>query len=217
MLPLSIVMGNELQKREYSSKQVNLFTINFLVAPGQIHEFEEDELLAVASRIKAPGPDSLPPDVIKVAVTVIPRDFLRIRNGLLPEQSYPKSLEYAKLVLILKPGKPEGEVGSYRPSFEDSSGRSKRRKTAGICNQSSPVATHMSLRAAGKFDAAKVVEDIALGSTTKASKYKQALHTVTDVTPDCYSADAALSLISEYRMSKHVICDGSKKKLSTQR
>ncbi|KAG5862002.1 hypothetical protein JTB14_028459 [Gonioctena quinquepunctata] len=98
--------------------------------------------------------------------------------------------------------------GRRSQSFEDYSERSERRKTAGIRNQSSAeelaFATHMSLRAAGKFNAAKVVEDVALGSPTKVSKYKQALHTVTDVTPDCYSADAALSLIIEYRMSKHV-------------
>ncbi|KAG5871226.1 hypothetical protein JTB14_001161 [Gonioctena quinquepunctata] len=69
------------------------------VDPGQIYEFKEDELLAAASGIKAgkaSGPDSIPPEIIK-------------------EQSFLKSLKGAKLVFILKPGKPEGEVGSYRP------------------------------------------------------------------------------------------------------
>ncbi|KAG5888539.1 hypothetical protein JTB14_032709 [Gonioctena quinquepunctata] len=84
--------------------------MNERVDPEQIDEFGEDELLAAASRIKAgkaPGPDSIPPEIIKVAVTVIPRDLLRILNGLLREQSFPRSLKEAKLVLILKPGKPE--------------------------------------------------------------------------------------------------------------
>ncbi|KAG5880618.1 hypothetical protein JTB14_020651 [Gonioctena quinquepunctata] len=72
-----------------------------------------DELLAAASRIKAgraPGPDPIPPGVFEVAVTVIPSDFLRIltaTGAVVPEES--------KLVLILKPGKPEGDVGSNRP------------------------------------------------------------------------------------------------------
>lgn len=98
--------------------------------------------------------------------------------------------------------------GRHSQSFEDSSERSKRRKTAAIREQSSAeelaFATHMSLRAAGKLDAAKVVKEVALGSPTKASKYTEALRTVTDMTTNRYSADAALSLIVEYRMSKHV-------------
>ena len=55
----------------------------------------------------------------------------------------------------------------------------------------------MSLRSIGKLDAAKVVQDVALGSPSKGRKYKESLESIFKST---LSSDAAVSLIVEHKL-----------------
>ncbi|XP_046589480.1 uncharacterized protein LOC124293267 [Neodiprion lecontei] len=93
--------------------------------------------------------------------------------------------------------------GRPTKSFENSGERTKRREIGNIRNQSrtEELATQMNIRAEGKLDAAKVMQDVTVGSPTSALKCRQSLRTVS---ADCYSDDAALSLMIEYHMSKHM-------------
>lgn len=92
-----------------------------------------------------------------------------------------------------------------RPSsgFAEASVRSKRRKTEDLratrSTEELSYAAQMSLRAAGKLDAAKVVQDVTLGSPSRAQKYRKSLESISEIP---YTPDKALSLVVELDMSK---------------
>lgn len=94
-----------------------------------------------------------------------------------------------------------------RPSidFSDSSDRSKRRKTQKLREEVSTekitFAAKMKLRDDGKYDAAKVLQDITEGSPSKATKYRKSLETTN--TDSAFTADEALSLFVELGLSKN--------------
>lgn len=80
--------------------------------------FTETELLEASKRIrngKSPGPDQIPPEVIKAAIRHFPREFLEIMNGQLKRGVFPKTWKIAKLVLIQKPKKAGDMEAKYRP------------------------------------------------------------------------------------------------------
>lgn len=85
-----------------------------------------------------------------------------------------------------------------RPSseFVESSDWTKRRKIEDLRAQTSieelSYATQMSLRASGKLDAAKVIQDVTLGSPSKAKKYRKSIDSISKA---ALSADAALSAV----------------------
>jgi len=79
------------------------------------------------------------------------------------------------------PSKISTQSGKYRgrpsTSFNDSSERSKRRKTEQLRTQYSPTmlsyAAQMSLRKSGNVDSAYVIKNITCTTPTRASKYKK--------------------------------------------
>ncbi|XP_057666774.1 uncharacterized protein LOC130900280 [Diorhabda carinulata] len=80
--------------------------------------FTTEEILAAAKEIKqgkAPGPDGLPPEIVKTLITTQPDLIKTVFNELLCRQKFPKELKIANLVLLLKPGKPPDSPASYRP------------------------------------------------------------------------------------------------------
>jgi hypothetical protein len=72
---------------------------------GAVEPFTTDELRAAALKLrpgKAPGPDGIPPEVIRLLVEVVPRTLLSLMNGLFAAARFPDEWKRAKLVLIPK-------------------------------------------------------------------------------------------------------------------
>lgn len=94
---------------------------------------------------------------------------------------------------------------SGRPvsQFASSSERTKRRRTESLRSQASveelSYATQMSLRSAGKTDAARVIKDVTMGSPSKAEKYRRSIELIQE---NILSADSALSLLIELKLSR---------------
>lgn len=81
-------------------------------------QFVMDELKEAGNKMKtgkAPGPDGIPPEAIKICVREIPEILLRVTNELLQLQQFPDEWKVARLVLIWKPGKPIEDATSFRP------------------------------------------------------------------------------------------------------
>lgn len=79
--------------------------------------FKEDELRAAVKQIKSkksPGPDRIPPEIIKAAMNAFPEVFLNIMNHQVKEGVFPKIWKTAKLVLLEKPRKPGDVDTKYR-------------------------------------------------------------------------------------------------------
>jgi len=63
---------------------------------------------------KAPGPDGIPNEVLKVAVGLYPKYFSDLYNNCIRSSLYPDRWKSAKLVLLRKPGKPLDDPSAYR-------------------------------------------------------------------------------------------------------
>ncbi|XP_070529759.1 uncharacterized protein [Cardiocondyla obscurior] len=77
-----------------------------------------EELQQAVRRIrsgKAPGPDGIPGEAIKLSVKVLGPRVCHIFTRLIKEGIFPPAWRESNLVLIPKPGKPVGEASSYRP------------------------------------------------------------------------------------------------------
>lgn len=90
--------------------------------------FTADELLRAADKLpsgKAPGPDCVPNEVIRLAVSRSPDTFLTAFNACLVKRVFPIRWKRAKLVLLHKgSGKPPDQPSSYRPiSLLDGAGK----------------------------------------------------------------------------------------------
>ncbi|XP_071635291.1 uncharacterized protein [Temnothorax longispinosus] len=105
----------------------------------------------------------------------------------------------------LKEENKETDIGG-RPStsFEDSSERSKRRKTENLRTQSSTeelsYAAQMNLRAEGKVDAAKILKHVTSSSPSKAKRYRKNFQYFEE---DIFTPDEALSLFVELKFSRN--------------
>jgi len=77
----------------------------------------EEILVAVRSlpNNKAPGPDEVTNEIIKVAVSCDSHKFHRAMNSCLQGSRFPTRWKHGKLVLIRKPGKPLDNPSTYRP------------------------------------------------------------------------------------------------------
>ena len=64
----------------------------------------------IANR-KAPGPDEIPAEILKILMLKRPEIFARMTDKILHEGRFPEKWKTAKLVLIPKQGKPD----AYRP------------------------------------------------------------------------------------------------------
>lgn len=85
---------------------------------GEIAPFNEEELAEAASSLanrKAPGPDGIPAEVLKVMARVCPQLLLNMYNKCLKEGIFPKQWTIQKLVLINKGKGDPNSPSSYRP------------------------------------------------------------------------------------------------------
>nr|CAI5853259.1 unnamed protein product [Callosobruchus analis] len=64
---------------------------------------------------KAPGPDRIPPEVVKDLVLSAPHVLLGLFNKLLAQQKFPEQWKKANVILLSKSGKPTELASSYRP------------------------------------------------------------------------------------------------------
>jgi hypothetical protein len=79
--------------------------------------FTAEELQAAAKRLrpkKAPGPDGIPPEVVKNLVEEVPEVFLEVMNDCLRIRTFPRTWKVARLILLPK-GKPGTEKRKFRP------------------------------------------------------------------------------------------------------
>lgn len=82
----------------------------------QVTPFTLEELIDATAKIKlgkAPGPDQIPPEAVKVAVAVIPDAILGIMNTLLRAQEFPDIWKIANVIFLWK-GKPTELPSSFR-------------------------------------------------------------------------------------------------------
>lgn len=87
------------------------------VDEGYIEEFTKEELIEAIERIKpnkAPGPDQIPPKVVKEITMVFPDLLLNVFNRLLKSGEFPSMWKEGRVVLIPKPRKPS-QPPKYRP------------------------------------------------------------------------------------------------------
>jgi Reverse transcriptase (RNA-dependent DNA polymerase) len=80
--------------------------------------FSEAEVLAAAKKIKmgkAPGPDGIPPAVVKMFLQKKIKDATAMMNGIFAKETFPEAWKKAVLVLIPKPKKAEETTVKYRP------------------------------------------------------------------------------------------------------
>ncbi|KAL1446222.1 hypothetical protein WDU94_003696, partial [Cyamophila willieti] len=88
------------------------------VQESEIPPFTMDELLQVLVDIrnkKAPGPDGIVPEMVKIFLKTAPDFCLGLFNRLLKKGVFPTTWKSAKLVLIEKEKKPGDTESSYRP------------------------------------------------------------------------------------------------------
>jgi len=80
-------------------------------------KFTINELLTAARELpngKAPGPDGIPNEVLKVAVKTHPGFFAKIFNSCIRQACFPADWKLARLVLLHKPGSPPNSPSAYR-------------------------------------------------------------------------------------------------------
>lgn len=78
--------------------------------------FTRSALIEASKKVKekkAPGPDNLPPEVVKEVIKTQPDTLLKTLNGLLAEGIFPREWKVARLVLIEK--NKSGQNKAYRP------------------------------------------------------------------------------------------------------
>ncbi|XP_052740749.1 putative 115 kDa protein in type-1 retrotransposable element R1DM [Bicyclus anynana] len=78
----------------------------------------EDELKTAAENLKpkkAPGPDFLYPEIVKLAVQAIPEKIRQIMDAAFKSGVFPAVWKTAKLILLRKANKPKDDPSGYRP------------------------------------------------------------------------------------------------------
>lgn len=77
-----------------------------------------EELIKAAAALKvnkAPGPDGIPNQVLKLAIEENPDMFRSVLQNCLDDGVFPDRWKRQRLVLLPKPGKPPGDPSAYRP------------------------------------------------------------------------------------------------------
>lgn len=90
--------------RETTVDEADLFTVAEVITAS-------DKL----KKNKAPGPDGIPAEIVKLVATKTPHFLTGILNRLLSRQLFPYDWKTGKLALIPKPGKPRDSPNAYRP------------------------------------------------------------------------------------------------------
>nr|CAI5854774.1 unnamed protein product [Callosobruchus analis] len=114
----------EIIKALFPARQPVLYDIN---PSGSIKYFSEDELMIASDKFKtnkAPGPDGIPSEIVKLAVKEVPHVFLKVANNALHTGCFPETWKVANVVLIRKKDKPVELPSSYRNiSLLDAAGK----------------------------------------------------------------------------------------------
>lgn len=100
--------------RSKTNKKINLEEDNM----SHIPHITEDNLNMAINKIKinkAPGPDAIPPKVIKAAIAENKDIFEEVFYNILTSGNYPIKWRLAKLILIEKPKKRPTDKTAYRP------------------------------------------------------------------------------------------------------
>lgn len=80
--------------------------------------FSKEEVVLAARKLgnkRSPGPDGVPPEVVKIAAKTETEQLRMVFNGLLESGCFPACWKRARLVLLLKPGKSATDPSGYRP------------------------------------------------------------------------------------------------------
>ena len=96
--------NNQHPQSEVRRDEIPLFT-----------EAEMAEAIRSMKNGKAPGPDGIPAEALKVALKVIPGILLAMFNACLVLGVFPKTWKEARLVLLCKGKGVPGAPSSYRP------------------------------------------------------------------------------------------------------
>lgn len=64
---------------------------------------------------KSPGPDGLPAEFYKAYSIILIPELLRMFEAAIADSALPPTLNEANLISLLKPGRDETNMGSYRP------------------------------------------------------------------------------------------------------
>ncbi|XP_052738128.1 uncharacterized protein LOC128198188 [Bicyclus anynana] len=84
----------------------------------QVPRITDDELAMACDRIKsrkAPGPDEIAPEIVKLASKVIPDQLRDVMNGIFLSGEFPDIWKTARLILLRKHNKSADEPSGYRP------------------------------------------------------------------------------------------------------
>ncbi|KAI5718795.1 hypothetical protein M8J76_000447 [Diaphorina citri] len=84
----------------------------------EIEPVNNEELLEASLKLapnKAPGPDCIPPNIIREVVLEIPDVICGVFNKLLCSGTFPKKWKESRVALIEKPKKNRGDPPAYRP------------------------------------------------------------------------------------------------------
>ena len=76
------------------------------------------EVIAAARKLKpgrAGGPDGIPPEMVKLAALERTKLVRDVMDQCLKTGRFPTKWKKGRLVLIPKPGKPQGDPSAYRP------------------------------------------------------------------------------------------------------
>lgn len=134
-LPYKIVMKRLVRRRQIEGLELpgRLDTIidtlfpdrNNTARPPTVIQDEDEtgrvttaEIKSVATSIpngKAPGPDGVPNEVLRLAAVTHPEFFATLYNRCLRSGHFPTQWKKARLVLLPKPGKPLDDPSAYRP------------------------------------------------------------------------------------------------------
>lgn len=82
------------------------------VTPFTLNELEDAAELLKPN--KAPGPDAIPPEIVKIAVQTAPEHILKVINNTYAKGKFPELWKQTQLVLIEKPKKTADEQVKYR-------------------------------------------------------------------------------------------------------
>lgn len=109
------IIGELFPKNELSSQSYTEAGIETAQTTQDIQVAEVLEALTRLPNGKAPGPDGIANEILKVVVRADPAPITHIFNRCLREAYYPERWKVANLVLIQKAGRPPEDPKSYRP------------------------------------------------------------------------------------------------------
>lgn len=113
--PISTETKIEIAKELFPTGLETKWNINVVVEDKEL--FNKEEIIKAGDRIKvrkAPGPDLIPPEIIKIVIRQFTQYIGVVMNQVLRSGNIPTTWKTAKLVLFKKPGKTENVLSAHR-------------------------------------------------------------------------------------------------------